>query len=255
MKENHIGQTGHTSPQDAFEDTQFDYYKSNPQDTHPMTNVESAEKYRVLEERCSLCRSKVEISQHLFVNCPFAKEIWLWFYKAVKTTSHPSTLEDWWTACNINRSKQFSLVLKVTIVYIKWFIWETRNWERFITITPTYKTTIQRIKSLLLLTGNNSKATTSSSMDEFQIIKAFNINIKPSRAQELPKSFGTLALLTRLRATAMVIRPSSYLVEFSAVLKAMEIVWGKGWQTNWIETDSLIVVQAFKKTFLGSVAN
>lgn len=50
MKENYIGQVGYTSPQDALEDTPFAYYKPNPTDAHPMTNVKSTEKYCSLEE-------------------------------------------------------------------------------------------------------------------------------------------------------------------------------------------------------------
>lgn len=71
---------------------------------------------------------------------------------------------------------------KITTTYILNNIWEARNHERFRYMKPCYMKVINKVKSQLYVTTLNSLATYSTSMEDFKMLKAFNIKVLPLRA-------------------------------------------------------------------------
>lgn len=68
------------------------------------------------------------------------------------------------------------------ITYILSNLWEDNFFERFRGKTSNTMHTINKIKAQIVSVRKNSKATTSSSsLDVFRIIKAFNIHFRPPR--------------------------------------------------------------------------
>lgn len=134
---------------------------------------------------CSLCKSDIESSQHNFFNCYFSRRFWAWFHNIAKFSNPPQTLDSWWSFCTINKYNQCSLLLKAAITYILSNIWEASNHERFKDVKPCYKKVINKIKSQLCVITLNSCATYSTSMEDFKLLKAFNIKVKPLRAPQI----------------------------------------------------------------------
>ena len=188
-------------------------------------------------------------------------------------------LEAWWTTCITNISKQCSLVLKACVIYILTNLWETRNFEIFRGEVPKILITIHMINSQLLLTGSNTKATTSSSMVDFKILKVFNIVVRPPSAPvikevfwlPLPIGWAKCSCCDAYQHNSLSIDCSgifrdhlgnyiltfakevslpSHFAEFVAMVNVMKIAVDKGWLEIWLETDFVTVVQSFSNPSL-----
>ncbi|XP_058746959.1 uncharacterized protein LOC131619937 [Vicia villosa] len=181
-------------------------------------------------------------------------------------------LEDWWAFCSKGRSKQCTMLLIAGSTFILYSLWQVRNSERFNNTKPNVNLVIRRVCVQLLSSAHISKATSHISISDFNLLKAFNIKIRPPRAPNIveviwhPPSLGWIkcncdgayndnGLST---ACGVIFRDhrgnfllafadtvpwrSSFLAKFVVVVRAMEVAMEIGRHSLWIETDSALVV-------------
>jgi len=137
---------------------------------------------------CSLCSKTQEPSFHLFFECIYACNIWCWLSRTLHIPLHFQSIEDIWYTSNIYSNHQSKLVVNVAIINIINSIWFARNQFRFHNKKIHWKSSIASIAASVSLTGNNSK-TYSLSMVDFILLKKFDINVHPPRAQKILEVF------------------------------------------------------------------
>ncbi|CAJ2661751.1 unnamed protein product [Trifolium pratense] len=202
---------------------------------------------------CSLCYACEESSFHLF-------------------------FEYLWKLCDRGWNTQCKLVIKSTIVNIINMIWLARNNMRFNNIKTSRHSAIAFISSNVVLSGNKTKLLASGSIRDFSILKYFNINIHPPKAPQIKEviwclpSHGWIKCNTDGAATLVTSscggifrnyladlvccfaqntsQGSAFHAELCGAMSAIEIAHRFHWNQLWIETDSSLVVKAFKNDAL-----
>lgn len=223
---------------------------------------------------CSLCYSCAETSFHLFFECRFAFRIWCWFASILDSTLHFQTIEDIWTICDRGWSPQCKTVIQASIVNIFSIIWFSRNQCRFQDIKPNWQQAINSIKSAVNLSGNNTSNNSNSSVKDLITLKKFDVTLHPPKPMNIkeiiwsPPYTGWIKCNTDGAATSItsscggIFRDSNanfltcftenlggcsaYHAELSAIMRATEIAFHRSWSNLWIESDSSLVVMAFK---------
>ncbi|GAU26383.1 hypothetical protein TSUD_221100 [Trifolium subterraneum] len=225
---------------------------------------------------CNLCGLAAESTSHLFLTCNFATSIWKWLGSILQVHCSFSSINDSLKLCSPQNSPLCNLVILVAVINIFNVIWFCRNQSRF-NDRPTYLgTAINLIISGVSLSGNNNNLTVNSSIYEFVILKAFNVQIKNVHNLVIKEvlwqppcfnwvkcnidgsSLGNPGLsscgglfrncsATFLGAFAYNLGISNSLVaELNGAMFAIELSVQKGWLNLWLETDSMLVVSAFK---------
>ncbi|CAJ2673343.1 unnamed protein product [Trifolium pratense] len=227
---------------------------------------------------CSLCSACEESSFHLFFECSFAFYLWCWLASILNLTLQFQSIEDLWKLCDRGWNAQCKLVIKATIVNIINMIWLARNNMRFNNIKTSRHSAIALISSNAALSGNKTKLLASGSIRDFSILKYFNINIHPPKAPQIkeviwcPPSHGWIKCNTDGAATLVTSscggifrnyladlvccfaqntsQGSAFYAELCGAMSAIEIAHRFHWHQLWIETDSSLMVKAFKNDAL-----
>jgi ribonuclease HI len=223
---------------------------------------------------CSLCSNYEESTFHLFFECSFSSSLWCWLASILNQTLNFQSIEDLWKLCDRGWNAQRKLVIKATIVNIINMIWLARNNMRFNNKKTTWHSAIALICSNVALSGNKTKLLASRSIRDFSIIKYFNINIHPPKAPQIkeviwcPPSSGWIKCNTDGAASSVTSscggifrnfladmvccfaqntgQGSAFHAELCGAMSAIEIAHSFHWRQLWIETDSSLVVKAFK---------
>jgi len=135
-----------------------------------------------LPSMCSSCHSCSETSFHLFFECSFAIRMWTWLASILNKSLHFNSLDDIWSLLDSNWSSQCKVTIRACIVNILNVIWFRRNHNRFQDKNISWRAAINLIISKVSLSGNLTSKTTLMSIQEFSIIKACSVNIKPPKA-------------------------------------------------------------------------
>lgn len=77
------------------------------------------------------------------------------------------------------------LALKAFITCIANDLWGAWNFDKFRGKSPNVMCTINKTRDQIVLTTINTKATVFSSLDGFQIIKDFKLDVRPLRAPKV----------------------------------------------------------------------
>lgn len=225
---------------------------------------------------CSLCHSNVENSFHLFFECPYSIKLWCWFASVLNMNLQFHDIADIWKLCDRGWTPQCKLVVKASIINIINSIWFSRNQARFNDKVISWESAIAMIQSNVSLAGNNTKLTSTSSIRDFVVIKKFNIEIHPPRAPTIKEVYWHPPIASWVKcntdgaATAIssscggIFRDNnadficcfaenlpgvnSFVAEICGALRAIEIAAQRNWRNLWIETDSSLVVLAFKSS-------
>jgi len=80
---------------------------------------------------CTLCGLAQETSSHLFINCPFAIEIWNWLASIINLPCNFTSVMEILKIAERNWSAQFKLVVLAAIIFCFNIIWYCRNQKRF----------------------------------------------------------------------------------------------------------------------------
>ncbi|XP_019423314.1 PREDICTED: uncharacterized protein LOC109332721 [Lupinus angustifolius] len=84
-----------------------------------------------LVSMCNLCNHRSETSDHLFLLCPFAVDLWQWIGDTFHIQIDNSSLAAILSTCNLHWSPQIKSVLATAIVHTVNTIWHCMNLCRF----------------------------------------------------------------------------------------------------------------------------
>jgi ribonuclease HI len=231
-----------------------------------------------LASQCSLCCKQSESSWHLFFECDFAVQIWMWFSSIININCTFNSPYDIWSICDRGWSPQCKIVILSALICIINGIWYCRNQVRFQNRRISKHSIISSISSATYLSGTYTKKFSYNSMRDFLILKAFNICIHPSKAPMIREVLWQPPLLDWIKcntdgaahgspglsACGGIFRNSSSLcvgwfaenlgihnafyAELVGAMKAIELAAAHNWHNLWLETDSKLVVLAFKNS-------
>jgi hypothetical protein len=82
-------------------------------------------------DMCPLCDQEKETAAHIFVLCPFPREVWhassTEFTQLATATSSSTSLSAWWDAIwNLNRSKELCCQASAAMYFV-WNLWKEQN--------------------------------------------------------------------------------------------------------------------------------
>ena len=100
--------------------------------------------------RCSLCDQEPKSIRHLFLECPFSRQVWheslSWLRLPCNAPSNEESLSDWWRSARRNTPKPMKKGLTTATLLIPWMTWKHRNDCVFNGATPSTNTLTARIK-------------------------------------------------------------------------------------------------------------
>ncbi|PNX62397.1 ribonuclease H, partial [Trifolium pratense] len=101
------------------------------------------------------------------------------------------------------------------------------------------------------LSGNNCKLHANSNITEFTILRAFHVKFKYANAPVIKEVLWQPPVFNWIKCNcdgSSIGISSSLHDELIGAMTAVEIAHSKGWINLWIETDSMLVVLAFKSS-------
>jgi len=155
-------------------------------------------------------------------------------------------------------------------------IWLNRNNRRYQDKQVHWKSTISLIIAQTSIAGNNSKTSYRGNMQEFRFLKACKVNIRPPRAPTIKEVIWSPPLTSWIKANIdgastknpikaflggifrnsesicmgcffQLLGPKNALyAELVAAMTAIEIAYNKGFLNLWLESNSQLVILAFK---------
>ena len=227
---------------------------------------------------CNLCALASETYAHLFLDCSFATQIWNWFRSILNNNFSVSSFADLFKVYELSWSPQCKLVILSAIINCLNTIWWCRNQRRFNDKIISINTATNLIISSTSLSGNITSLTARSSISEFVIMKHFRVNLKPPKPQSIKEVIWSPPVLNWVKCNtdgASIGNPgisacgglfrnanseflgafainiglsSALLAELIGAMVAIEVAYHKGWHSIWLETDSMLVFQAFKSS-------
>jgi ribonuclease HI len=225
---------------------------------------------------CNLCNSHVESSFHIFFECSYAIKLWSWLAGCINLVIQFSSMEDMWKLCDLQWSPQSRVTMTAAIVNLLNIIWLARNQSRFNNTSTSWQSVISMIITNTALSGNNTKKTSSNSIRDFSFLKLFGITIHHPRAMVVKEIIWQPPLMSWIKCNidgassgnpgnascggvfrnsesefiSAFAEPlgvaSSYFAELSGALRAIEIAYANNWNNFWLESDSSLVVNAFR---------
>ncbi|GAU41845.1 hypothetical protein TSUD_177560 [Trifolium subterraneum] len=227
---------------------------------------------------CNLCNNHVETSFHIFFECAYAVRLWSWLAGCLDLVLQFTSMEDMWKLCDLNWSPQSNITITAAIINLLNTIWLVRNEARFNNKLIPWMSAISLIITNTALTGNNTCKSSSNSLRDFTFLKRFRIAIHNPKTPILKEiiwhppplnwtkcnidgascgnpgiaSCGGIFRDHNVDFVLAFAKPlgiaSSYFAELCGAMNAIEIAYSKNWFNLWLETDSSLVVAAFKNT-------
>ncbi|KAF1883972.1 hypothetical protein Lal_00012932 [Lupinus albus] len=136
-------------------------------------------------KECLQCEIAEENSEHLFLQCAFASEIWQWINNTFETNLEKSSILTLLQYCQRKLRAQAKDLLLAAIIHVVSTIWFCRNYARFQDKKFSLPQALVRIQLDISLTGNQSKTNASSSMHDFNIIRVLNVNVNYKKAPKI----------------------------------------------------------------------
>jgi hypothetical protein len=235
-----------------------------------------ASRGRLFPSMCSLCSKNSETTLHLFLQCPFALSIWNWFSSVVRLKINLASILDVFSLCNRSWNPQCQIVIVATVISIFKNIWICRNKLRFQNAKPSLNSTIALIMASSSLTGTVTSLTSSPSISDFEILKHFKVAIHHPKAPKIVEVIwspplqgwvkcntdGTSVGNPGIAACAGIFRnnlganlgcfahyigvANALYAEIMGIILAIECAVDRNWRQLWIESDSMLVISAFK---------
>jgi ribonuclease HI len=230
----------------------------------------------LLPSMCNFCCKHVETSFHIFFECEFAIQLWSWLANCLELTLQFTTMEDMWKITELNWSSQCKVTITAALINLLNTIWLVRNQARFDDRRINLNSAISMIIASTSLSGNNTKKVASNSIRDFSILKKFNVSIHNPKVSTVKEVVWNPPLLDcvkcnidgaskgnpGLSSCGGIFRnssadfllcfaeplgfSSSYHAELQGALRAIEVAHQMNWKNLWLETDSELVVLAFK---------
>jgi ribonuclease HI len=188
--------------------------------------------------------------------------------------------EEVWKLVDRNWSPQCKVVIKASLINIFSTIWFVKNQARFNDKLIPWRTAINLVISSVALSGNLSRVFGHCPIQDFSILKHFNIKVHPPNAPTIkevlwsPPPFSRIkyntdgsSISNQMQSSCGGIfrnnmadclgcfatnqgQGSTLMAEFIAAMTAIETAFDKSWRNLWLETDSKVVMLAFSSSFL-----
>ncbi|XP_058783723.1 uncharacterized protein LOC131658448 [Vicia villosa] len=187
---------------------------------------------------------------------------------------------DVWSLCNKYGAGQCKSVVGAAVIYVLNVIWLTRNKFRFHNAGMNFSAATSYIMDAVSLAGSASSTAKHLNVHDFIILKSFKVSIRPPKAPVImeviwkppPRNWikincdGVSSSSPGLSACGGIVRNSdgmflgafassvgisnSLMAELSGAMIAIEFAYENNWNFVWLETDSTMVVKAFKSPFV-----
>ncbi|CAJ2671835.1 unnamed protein product [Trifolium pratense] len=231
-----------------------------------------------LPSMCSLCKIHTETLFHLFFECEFAFGLRRWLATCLNLVLQFQSMEDIWSLCDRARSPQCRIVIKSAIINVLYAIWIARNNARFKDRRPNWKSSMSWVAANVVLAGNHTKALSSGTISDFSMLKAFMVTIHPTKPMNLkeviwqppppqwikcntdgastPTASACGGIFRNSNAEFLCAfasktdMASAFSAELCGFMTAIEIADARGRRNMWIESDSMLVVNAYKSSNL-----
>lgn len=141
--------------------------------------------------QCSMCLAYNETMIHLFCSCSYAQIFWNWLSNVLQIQINSSDILSILQITQRSWPTQVKVIVPSSIIFVVNSIWKSRNHARYDNKATHWRTSIKNIISLVFTTGNTTKETASSSIEEFRILKAFKVLIHPPKAPTIQEVFWT----------------------------------------------------------------
>jgi ribonuclease HI len=229
-----------------------------------------------IPSQCNLCNRHVETSFHIFFECPFAVRLWSWFAGCLNQTLQFNSMDDMWKISDWQWSPQSKITVNAAIVHLLNTIWLVRNQVRYNNKIISWRNAISQIIACTNLSGNNTLKSSSNSIRDFNFLKMFRIRIHQPRIPVVKEIIWQPPILNWIKCNTdgaskgnpgiascggifrdhnanliyAFAEPlgveSAFFAELCGALTAIELAFEKNWVNLWLESDSSLVVAAFK---------
>jgi ribonuclease HI len=187
-------------------------------------------------------------------------------------------MTDIWHLAENNWSPQCKVVINAALIHILYAIWTARNKVRFKNEKSCWRSSVSWISANITMVGNFTSKVSNSALRDFITLKRFNVNVhslKPTTIKEVvwqPPLSNWVKCNTDGASTSSssscggLFRnsnadflygfaentgiASAFVAELCGAMNAIEIAASKNWNNLWLETDSTLVVLAFKSSSL-----
>lgn len=229
-----------------------------------------------LASMCSSCNSQPESSNHLFFECPFALKLWNWLASILHMAIPLTSCSDILKILDRRWSPQCKVVIQSCLINLINTIWFNRNQARFKDKKIFWKSVVNEIIAKVALSGNNNNKAAAGDMLEFTILKACKVNVKPPRAPNIKEVLWSPPINSWIKVntdgastknpckasaggifrdsegncigcfTQFLGSVNALHAELVAAMTAIEIASSKGFTNLWLESDSQLVILAFR---------
>lgn len=134
---------------------------------------------------CILCKLSANKLQHIFFDCRSSRNLWHMYCKTSIINVRPSHHHDLWSIGS-RESRQVNII-RSALIFLLNSIWYARNTARYMNFFLPTSTIISCIKTQVITTINNSLLVAHSSMDDFTLLKAFDIKINYTKVPTIEK--------------------------------------------------------------------
>lgn len=224
---------------------------------------------------CSLCCQDYETSDHLFFGCSFALRFWHWLSYVLNMPIDTSSIQTVLSVCSRNWSFQVKDIIVSAIVNVIGGIWFCRNQLKFEGKVISFEASLNLVRANVALSGNSSSGSMSSSIEDFIILKHFQVIGKPIRAPVIMEIFwyppktgwvkansdGAARGSPGRAACGGIFRDNSsailgcfsyhigiseaFSAEIMGAILSIELANKKNWRKLWLECDSKLAVESF----------
>ncbi|GAU36890.1 hypothetical protein TSUD_220590 [Trifolium subterraneum] len=203
--------------------------------------------------------------------------LWCWLASSLDTTIHFQSMSAIWNLVD-GFSPQCKVVIKAALINILNAIWIARNNARFNNLVRNWRNSVAWISTNVTAAGNFTSKVSSSSIIDFTTLKRFNVNIHPSKlttfreviwqppiahwvkcnidGASTPSSSACGGVFRNSSVDFLcgfannIGKTSAFIAELWGAMTAIDIAASKNWSNLWLETDSNLVVMAFKSPVL-----
>jgi len=225
---------------------------------------------------CSLCMTAVETSDHIFLGCQFAMQLWHWIGSKLNCVIDRSSVDTLLSCRPARCSSQVSDIYIVAILHTLHTIWWARNSLRFTIVTPTLHSAKIRIHSHIAMSGNVLKGKCLPS--EFSFLDSFAVSPHCRRVKKIIlvlwktptapwlKVNTDGSVINGLAACGGLFRDSLgtfrgafycnvgaqsvFYAEVHDIISAIEFAAQNGWTNIWLESDSTSALSIFSNSAL-----
>jgi len=224
---------------------------------------------------CHFCLKQSESSEHIFFRCCVTFSLWDWLKKGMNRQLDLSNCCNLILGTSRIGSKLAQQLMTFAIVHVLWIIWIERNKRYFHGIQANIGTLINRVMSEVRLSFDLVLARGISSMTDFHITHLIHVPLRPPRTVVTTDIFWIHPEMACIKITVdgssygspsistigVVFRDwqagflgcfvqnlghaTSLETKFSALMFPIEKVVEQNLSVVWLESDSLMVVNAF----------